>query len=34
MNDDSLARFESIFRIDLDRRLDQISDRVWEAITD
>ena len=34
MNDDSLARFESIFRIDLDRSFDQISDRLWEAITD
>jgi uncharacterized protein YndB with AHSA1/START domain len=34
MNNDSLARFESIFRIDLDRRFDQVPERVWEAITD
>jgi len=34
MNDDSLARFEGIFRIDLDRRFDQIPERVWEALTD
>jgi uncharacterized protein YndB with AHSA1/START domain len=34
MNDDSLARFESIFRVDLDRRFDCTADRLWEAITD
>jgi uncharacterized protein YndB with AHSA1/START domain len=34
MQDDSLARFESIFRIDLDRQFDQVPERVWEAITD
>ncbi len=34
MPDDSLARFESIFRIDLDRSFDQVSERIWEAITD
>jgi uncharacterized protein YndB with AHSA1/START domain len=34
MNDDSLARFESIFRIDLDRSFDQVPEKIWEAITD
>ncbi|MGA8035246.1 MAG: SRPBCC domain-containing protein [Candidatus Acidiferrales bacterium] len=34
MQDESLARFESIFRIDLDRRFDQTPERVWETITD
>jgi uncharacterized protein YndB with AHSA1/START domain len=34
MAEDSLARFESIFRIDLDRSFDLVPERIWEAITD